>query len=238
VTAPSPISGPRSRVPGSAVRGRGLRLAAVYRVVVATVLVAVLGLVVLALAPRLVGFEGHVVVSGSMEPRLSPGDVVLTRPVLPQDLQPGQVLLFPDPEGADRLVLHRLVSFDERGDLVTRGDANQSNDSTSVPASSVIGAAQLRVPYVGLPAYWRLTGQWGHLGGLTALLAAATVSTVGGSRGRVRGPRGRTSADRLAADPGPDRVVRRAGLPPVPPAGRSGAGARDRTPLAAGGPVR
>ena len=70
---------------------------------------------VLALAPRLVGFQGHVVVSGSMEPRLSPGDVVLTRPVLPQDLQPGQVLLFPDPEGADRLVLHRLVAFDARG---------------------------------------------------------------------------------------------------------------------------
>jgi signal peptidase len=184
VTAPTPIDGaPRARVPGS------LRPAAVYRVVVAAVLVALAGLVVLALAPRLVGFSGHVVVSGSMEPRLSPGDVVLTRPVLPQDLEPGQVLLFPDPEGADRLVLHRLVSFDERGDLVTRGDANQSNDSTPVPASSVVGAAQVRVPLVGLPAYWRLTGQWGHLAGLTALLAAATVSTVRGSCSRVRGPR-------------------------------------------------
>jgi signal peptidase I len=228
VTAPTPIDGaPRARVPGS------LRPAAVYRVVVAAVLVALAGLVVLALAPRLVGFSGHVVVSGSMEPRLSPGDVVLTRPVLPQDLEPGQVLLFPDPEGVDRLVLHRLVSFDERGDLVTRGDANQSNDSTPVPASSVVGAAQVRVPLVGLPAYWRLTGQWGHLAGLTALLAAATVSTVRGSCSRVRGPRGRTSADRLATAPAPDRVVRRVGLPPVPPAGR--AGACDRTPLTAGG---
>ena len=230
MTAPTPIDGaPRARVPGS------LRPAAVYRVVVAAVLVALAGLVVLALAPRLVGFSGHVVVSGSMEPRLSPGDVVLTRPVLPQDLEPGQVLLFPDPEGADRLVLHRLVSFDERGDLVTRGDANQSNDSTPVPASSVVGAAQVRVPLVGLPAYWRLTGQWGHLAGLSALLAAATVSTVRGSRSRVRGPRGRTSADRLATAPAPDRVIRRVGLPPVPPAGR--AGACDRTPLTAGGPA-
>jgi signal peptidase len=207
----------------------------VYRAVVAAVLVAVAGLVFLALAPRLVGFQGHVVVSGSMEPRLSPGDVVLTRPVLPQDLQPGQVLLFPDPEGADRLVLHRLVSFDARGDLVTRGDANQSNDGSHVPASSVIGEAQLRVPYVGLPAYWRLTAQWGHLGGLTVLLAAATVSTVGGSRSRVEGPRGLTSADRLAAAPAPDRVVRRVGLPPVPSTGRHRAGARDRTLPAVGG---
>ena len=234
MTAPSVIGGtPRSRVAGSAVLERGLRPAAVYRVIVAAVLVAVAGLVFLALAPRLVGFQGHVVVSGSMEPRLSPGDVVLTRPVLPQDLEPGQVLLFPDPEGADRLVLHRLVSVDDRGDLVTRGDANQSNDTTHVPAASVIGAAQLRVPYVGLPAYWRLTGQWGELGLLAALLAAATLSTVG----RPEGPRGLTSADRLAASPAPDGVVRRVGLPPVPPTGRQGTGAGDRTPLAVGGRV-
>lgn len=221
MTAPAPADGtPRSRVPGPAVPERALALAAVLRGVVAAVLVAVAGLVLLALAPRLVGFQGHVVVSGSMEPRLSPGDVVLTRPVLPQDLQPGQVLLFPDPEGADRLVLHRLVSFDERGDLVTRGDANQSNDSTHVPASTVIGEARLGVPYVGLPAYWRSTGDWGPLAGLTVLLAAATVSTSRGSRSGARGPRGRTSADRLAAVPTPDRVVRRVGLPPVPLAGR------------------
>ena len=238
MTAPILIGGtPRSGVPGSVVPERGLRPAAVYRVVVAAVLVAVAGLVFLALAPRLVGFQGHVVVSGSMEPRLSAGDVVLTRPVLPQDLQPGQVLLFPDPEGADRLLLHRLVSFDERGDLVTRGDANQSNDSTHVPASSVVGAAQLRVPYVGLPTYWRLTGQWGHLGGLAALLAAAAVSTVSGTGSRVRGPRGLTSADRLAAAPAPDHVVRRVGLPPVPPAGRHGAGLRDRMPLTTAEPA-
>jgi signal peptidase len=207
----------------------------VYRVVVAAVLVALAGLVLLALAPRLVGFSGHVVVSGSMEPRLSPGDVVLTRPVLPQDLQPGQVLLFPDPEGADRLVLHRLVSFDEQGDLVTRGDANRSNDTTPVPASSVVGVAQVRIPLVGLPAYWRLTGQWGHVGLLAVVLAGASVYTVGGSRSGVRQTRGLTSADRLAAAPAPDRVVRRVGLPPVPPSGRHGAGARDRTPLPAGG---
>ncbi|SHN70921.1 signal peptidase, endoplasmic reticulum-type [Geodermatophilus obscurus] len=218
MTAPVLSRGaPRSRAPEPAVHQRGLRPAALCRGVVVAVLAAVAGLVVTALAPLLVGFQGHVVVSGSMEPRVSAGDVVLTRPVLPQDLQPGQVLLFPDPEGADRLVLHRLVSFDARGDLVTRGDANRSNDTTPVPASSVIGEAQVRVPYVGLPAYWRLTGQWGDVALLAGLLAAASVVAGAGSRSRARGPRGLTSADRLVACPAPDRVVVRAGLPPVPP---------------------
>ena len=203
----STLTGGRHRVPAPAAPGPGPRPAVVCRVVVAAVLVAVAGLVFLALAPRLVGFQGHVVVSGSMEPRLSPGDVVLTRPVLPHDLEPGQVLLFPDPEGADRLVLHRLVSFDAQGDLITRGDANQSDDSTHVPASSVVGEAQLRVPYVGLPTYWRLTGQWGLLGTLAVLLATATVHTVGGPRERAResrpshraGARGRRPAPAVGA---------------------------------------
>ncbi|WP_158579856.1 signal peptidase I [Geodermatophilus marinus] len=237
MTAHPPGGGSRRYRPPRTPLGRGGALRSASRVVVATVLVALAGLVVLALAPRLVGFQGHVVVSGSMEPRLSVGDVVLTRPVRPQDLRPGQVLLFPDPEGADRLVLHRLVSFDDRGDLVTRGDANRSNDSTHVPASSVLGAAQLRVPSVGLPAYWRLTGQWGHLGLLAVSLAAATAVTVRGSGGRAGGPRGRTSADRLATPPVADRVVRLVGLPPVPAPDRHGSGARGRIPLAAGGPA-
>jgi signal peptidase len=154
----------------------------VAQAVVAAVLVALVGLVFWSVAPRVAGFQGHVVVSGSMQPRLAPGDVVLTREVTPQQLQPGQVLLFPDPERPDRLLLHRLVSFDADGDLVTRGDANQSNDSAHVPAGSVIGRAQLRVPHVGLPAYWRAQGQWGHIGLVAGLLAAATVFATRGSR--------------------------------------------------------
>ena len=201
MTAPSP-----GRIsPADTSAGGGVAAAHICRVAVAVLLTAVAGLVLLALGPRLVGFQGHVVVSGSMEPQFSPGDVVLTRPVLPRDLQPGQVLLFPDPEGADRLLLHRLVSLDERGNLVTRGDANQSNDATQVPAASIIGQAQLRVPYIGLPAYWRGTGQWGHLGLLAVLLAAATVAT----RGPATEPRRPGGAHRAASSPVSGRAARR-----------------------------
>jgi signal peptidase I len=178
------------------------RAAATARVAVAVVLAAVAGLGLLALAPRLVGFQGHVVVSGSMAPQLAEGDVVLTRPVAPQDLEPGQILLFPDPSGADRLVVHRLVSFDERGALVTRGDANQSNDTTHAPAAGVIGEVQLRVPYIGLPAYWRAEGRWGAIGATAALLAAAAVVVSGRSGGMAGGGRGRTTADRAPAQRG------------------------------------
>jgi signal peptidase len=184
------------------------RCAAACRIAVAVLLVAVAGLALLALAPRLVGFQGHVVVSGSMAPQLAEGDVVLTRPVAPQDLEPGQILLFPDPSGADRLLVHRLVSFDAQGLLVTRGDANQSNDSGHVPAAGVIGEVEVRVPYVGLPAYWRSTGRWDAIAATAALLAAAAVVASGRSVGGPRTARGRTTADRLRAASAPHPVGR------------------------------
>ena len=182
--------------------------AVVSRTLVAVVLVALVGLLFWSLAPRVAGFQGHVVVSGSMAPRLAPGDVVLTRELPVQQLQPGQVLLFPDPERPDRLLLHRLVSFDAEGDLVTRGDANQSNDSTHVPADSVIGQAQLRIPYIGLPAYWRVQGQWAHIGLVAGLLAAATVFATGGGPRHSTQRAAAVTADAVPASP-PDAVPSR-----------------------------
>ena len=192
---------------------------ALGRVLVAGVLVTLAGLVLIAVAPRVAGWDSHVVVSGSMEPRLAPGDVVLTRQVLPQELQPGQVLLFPDPDRPDRLLLHRLVSFDDQGALVTRGDANQSNDSVPVPAAGVIGQAELRIPYVGLPAYWRLQGSWGHIALVAGVLAAATVF-VTCSGGRTRAGGDRPPAPAVPTRPAGRHARRRQGRPAGHRAGR------------------
>ncbi|WP_448614213.1 signal peptidase I [Modestobacter sp. URMC 112] len=185
---------------------------AVCRAVVAGVLMTLAGLVLIAVSPRGAGWEGHVVVSGSMAPRLAPGDIVLTRPVLPQELQPGQVLLFPDPDSPERLLLHRLVSFDENGALVTRGDANQSNDSVPVPVASVIGQAELRIPYVGLPTYWRLQGSWGHIALVAGVLAAATVF-VSCSGGSARAGGDRPPAPAAPTGPAGRHAHRREGRP-------------------------
>ena len=151
----------------------GLRAAGALLLVVLTVLA------VAALAPQAVGLDAHVVVSGSMAPQVQPGDVVLTAPVGAPELRPGQVLLLADPQQPDRLLLHRLVSFDAQGRLVTRGDANQSDDSVHVAPSDVRGVARLRVPFIGLPALWRAEGRSGHIALAAAVLAGAAVSVFG-----------------------------------------------------------
>lgn len=163
--------------------GRG-RTAA--RVVVVLGLTLLTGLVLAALVPLAAGYSAHVVTSGSMAPRVNPGDVVVTHPVTAAELRTGQVVLVHRPEVPGELLLHRLVSFDEEGRLVTRGDANQSDDSVHAEPSEVRGLAVLRVPWVGLPALWRVQGRHGVLA-LTAgvLVAAAVFASLGGRRRAV-----------------------------------------------------
>ncbi|WP_369131735.1 signal peptidase I [Modestobacter sp. I12A-02662] len=146
----------------------------------ALLLVVLTALAVAVLAPQAAGLAAHVVVSGSMAPQVQAGDVVLTAPVRVPDLRPGQVLLFADPQRPDRLLLHRLVAFDAQGRLVTRGDANQSDDSRHVAPSDVRGLARLRVPFIGLPGLWRAEGRFGPIALAAAVLAGAAVSVFGG----------------------------------------------------------
>jgi signal peptidase len=197
----------------------------------ALVLAGLAGLVVVALAPEAVGYSAHVVTSGSMAPRVDPGDVVLTVPTTAAELRAGQVLLFDDPQRPGGLLLHRLVSFDAHGDLVTRGDANQSADSVHVAPSAVRGVARLRVPWVGLPAVWRDEGRFGAIALAAAVLGGAAVfvsqafprrsAAASGSSAAVGPPMtgGRHRAAVHAAEEKRDRAPSTGyTLPPVPPA--------------------
>ncbi|MGL4175098.1 MAG: LamG-like jellyroll fold domain-containing protein [Dermatophilaceae bacterium] len=153
------------------------------RLVVATlaraVLAVALGLAFWSAAPTIIGWEPTTVATGSMEPRIHVGDVVVARPVAAADAQPGQVLLVDDPDRSGRLRLHRFVERDDTGGLVLKGDANRHQDSTPVPPYAVHGVGVLRVPWAGVPVGWVTTGQWRQLGllalAVTALLALTTL---------------------------------------------------------------
>lgn len=111
-----------------------------------------------AVLPAALGWQVTVVMSGSMEPALRPGDVIASRPISGSAVRPGQVVLVDDPDHAGRLRLHRLVKITD-AHLVLRGDANRSDDSTPVRRNAVHGVGSLRVPFIGAPAYWLRTHQ-------------------------------------------------------------------------------
>jgi signal peptidase len=156
------------------------------RVVVATlargVVVTLLGLALWAAAPAVIGWQPTTVMTGSMEPRLAPGDVVVSRPVPPDEVRMGKILLADDPDRPGHLRMHRYVDDGPGGTLVTKGDANPQQDSTPLERSAVHGVAFLRVPFVGTPVVWVRTGQWVSTGMLAlALVAVLALCTIDGS---------------------------------------------------------
>src|SRR3712207_9285435 len=67
------------------------------------------------------------VTSGSMQPLVAPGDVVMIRPVEDDELAANTVVLYARPDTGR--VLHRIVEELPDGRFITRGDDNTSADS-------------------------------------------------------------------------------------------------------------
>lgn len=177
-------------------------------VVVARAGVAFFGtLVVAALLPVVTHWDGYVVTSGSMEPHISVGDVVLAQPVTPDDeVEPGRVFVFQDPGDTKggRLLVHRVVDSAPGGRWTTAGDANADLDVAPVPRSAFRGRAVVLVPLVGHAVNWWRERAFGPLlagvgVGVAALAVALTVRPPGtGGRGGARRRRRTTSLGRSA----------------------------------------
>lgn len=155
-----------------------------------TVLIFTVSLAAWSSLPVLLGWEPTTVMSGSMEPRIFTGDVVVVRPVDPTEYKPGRVVLAEDPDHEGRLRLHRVVRLDDAGALVLRGDANATDDASTVIPAAVHGVGFLRIPYAGLPVYWFNSAQWLKLvlvAGTLVLLCWATTLDRALQRSRHRG---------------------------------------------------
>jgi signal peptidase len=105
-----------------------------------------------AVAPFAVGLKPYTVRSGSMEPTINTGDIVVTSTIQPAEARIGDIVTFKDPEGSDDLITHRVRAVRREGDrldFITRGDANNNVERWSVPADGSIGTVIYRVPKLG-----------------------------------------------------------------------------------------
>jgi signal peptidase I len=134
---------------------------------------SVLWLSVWAVAvPLFRGWSPIVVMSGSMGPAIDTGDIVIAAPYQGQELPLGSVIVFDNPSGPGPLI-HRVVQVTPDRHYITKGDANATNDSTSVAPDQVRGVGRILVPRAGLPFVWVSGGQWGHLA--VAIVAVSVV---------------------------------------------------------------
>ena len=118
--------------------------------VVTLVLIAAISPFVVFALPEVVGAdESYVVLSGSMEPTLSPGDVVIVDATATVGV--GDIITY---DTGDQVpTTHRVI--DERdGGYQTKGDANENVDSGLVAFESVIGRTIITIPFVGYVILW------------------------------------------------------------------------------------
>ncbi len=121
---------------------------AAYLLVAAAFVVVIAWLV----APRLLGWQAQVVLSGSMEPALGTGSVAFVEPKPATEVKVGDILTFRHPEHPELLVSHRVVEVIDgqpAPSFRTKGDANDGPDSWVVSGDTVIGIVRLDLPYVG-----------------------------------------------------------------------------------------
>ena len=113
--------------------------------------------------PMPFGVGASVVLSGSMEPALSVGDLLLLKQE--ESYQPGQIVVY---QSGSIAVVHRLTAIDA-DTAVTQGDANDSPDAP-IPVAAIKGRVAMAIPGVG-HLVWALKTP----AGIAVTLAAAVV---------------------------------------------------------------
>lgn len=89
------------------------------------------------------------VLSGSMSPEISAGDMVAVKKVNPQDIREGDIISY---RRGREYVTHRVVgiaSENSRISFMTKGDANDDKDAETIASENLVGKVVFTVPKAG-----------------------------------------------------------------------------------------
>ena len=103
------------------------------------------------------GIRPYVILSGSMEPGIPTGSVAYIDVKDRTDLEVGDVIMYRASEEIN--VTHRIIDFDSAGNLITKGDANDTADLRPVSPNSVVGTYVFSIPYIGKIAVYFTTAR-------------------------------------------------------------------------------
>jgi signal peptidase I len=133
--------------------------------------------------PMVAGYHSFTVMSGSMEPAIATGDVVVDKPVSPREVNVGDVVTFRDPENSHKLITHRVRALKVQGgqvSVVTKGDANNATERWNINENGRVGRVAYHVPKVGYLAVWMgtPTGRFAFVVIPALLLAASLIVRI------------------------------------------------------------
>lgn len=116
-----------------------------------------------------------------MAPEIGVGDLVISGPVGPEDIEIGDVIIYRSQQGA--LVCHRVIAVDPAAEqVITKGDANNGPDP-AVPYSSIVTKTVGHIPYLGY-----IVSYLSSMYGLATIVVIVTVVYLLGGTNRKDGP--------------------------------------------------
>ena len=125
--------------------------------------------------PRIIGFQGFNVISGSMEPEISIGSMVYVKQADFDELSEGDVIAF---ESGASVVTHRIAAIDQGSQLLTtKGDANDVTDFMPVAYTNVIGKVAFHLPFFGYIAAF-LSETYGKIVAAIILIVGVVLSNA------------------------------------------------------------
>lgn len=106
--------------------------------------------------PTIMGQKFFTVLTGSMEPTINIGDLIVVKEVSEDDIKVGDIITFSSID-ENSIVTHRvkdIINEDGKVRYITQGDANNVEDQNPVDSSNVIGKVGRWIPKVGASASW------------------------------------------------------------------------------------
>ena len=100
-------------------------------------------------APRF-GWQVDTVLSGSMEPAIPTGSILVSRTVAADEIQVGDIITFSG-SGRGRFITHRVTAIERTNGIffTTKGDANNTEDPFTIPDENVVGKVLVHIPLLG-----------------------------------------------------------------------------------------
>lgn len=125
------------------------KLKKIFDVTTTVIVVLFVLAAVVLMGSRLLGYQVYNVISGSMEPTYSKGDLIYVKAVNPNEIRVGDPITF---VANEQLVVatHRVIRVDSQNRcFYTKGDANETEDQKPVRFENVKGVPQFSIPLLG-----------------------------------------------------------------------------------------
>ena len=148
-------------------------------VILAIVITALSGIIIMKTSlstdkvPDIIGIKPFIVLTGSMEPVINAGDLVIVKEVKENELKINDIIAFRYTK-EDVVLIHRIVGIEENEGKTlfrTKGDNNETEDKLSIEYKNIEGIYSFRLSEIGKIAMFIRTQQ----GIAISLLSITTI---------------------------------------------------------------